>query len=163
MYRARGDKRSQEEYQNLYRYPASAEKLADTIVLTKCDVLRCFDACLCAAVYPWYISAETTDDRLVTVGDTTAMKTFLGKIYNRFNAYLWLILHHMQYREIPVKTSHFFKFKKVKNGFLICYRNMMETAPLTNADLTYFISKDFKITFISKRNEVVNKNVSFKI
>jgi len=163
MYRARGDNRPQDEYRNVYSYPAIAKKSSGTIVLTKCGVLKCFSACWCPDGYPWYISAQTKDNKLITVGDTNAVKTFLSKINDKFNAYFWLQLHHMQYQGIPVKASRFFKYKKVKNGFLISFRDLIETSPVTNADLTYFISNDFKIRLISTKNVVVTKGLSYRI
>jgi hypothetical protein len=147
-------KRNYHEYRNLYRYPAPAQKLADSVVLTQCDLLKCFTACLCPTIFPWYISAQAADNKQVTIGDTSNMKTFLGSINNPFNAYLWLQPHDM-YADIPLKTSARAKYKKVKNGYLICYKARINGyRHVAFADVTYFIGNDFRVILVSTRHIV---------
>ena len=108
------------------------------------------------------MSVLTTDNKLVSIGDTTAMKTLLTKIDDPYNAYLWLVLHDMK-MGIPDRTRHFLAYKKVKGGFLISHNDIIETAPFTTARLTYFVGSDFRIILLSTRNVVVNKEIWYKI
>jgi len=155
-FRAAGDKRPKYQYSNVYRCPSHISDRHDTIVLTKCDLMKCFTACWCPSFTPWYISAQTKNGDLITIGDTSQMKTFLGGLKNEFNAYLWLNLHD-QSSDVPIKSSHYYKYKKVSNGFLIIYRTRISNVPATYADMTYFVGSDFRIVLISKKNiEVTN-------
>ena len=156
MYRGAEDKRSKYEYSNQYRYPSHIADRYDTVVLTKCDLMKCFTACWCPSFIPWYISAQTKNGDLITIGDTSQMKTFLSSLKNEFNAYLWLNLHDRS-SGVPVRSSHYFKYKKVSNGFLISYRGRISNVPATYADMTYFVGNDFRIVLISKKHiEVTN-------
>jgi len=158
LYIARGEKKSMDESRNLYRYPHDIQKTADTAVLSKWDPLKCFTACLCPYPIPWYIAAQTSDNEILNIGDSTATKLFLGNLDNKFNAYLWLRIHAgfsplgLLGLDIPIKTSRYFKYKKEKDGFLIKCHTRISNA-MAYADVTYFIDRNFRITIVSKKNE----------
>jgi len=160
-YRRRGDNRPGTDYKNLSRYPAPAEKISDTVVLSKCEPLVCFTACWCPSFFPWYISAQTKNNKILTVADTSTMKIFLSKIDNKFKAYLWLRLYDMHEDE-PVKTTHYFKYKKVKKGFLIAY-NSSFGYDRTPAYIICFVGEDFKVVLVSKKDLPETGGIKFKI
>lgn len=142
------------KFKNVSHFPADPQKLPDTIVLSKCDLQKCFTACWCPGFIPWYISAQTLDNKTVTVGDTSSLKAFLGSINNQFNARLWLSLYDKSL-SVPNKTYSSFKYKKVKDGYLISYNTRIANAPATYADVIYFIGSDFRVILLSKKHIVV--------
>ena len=148
-YRPKQDNRPNIYYKNIARYPLPKKQLPDTTVLSKCDPMVCFTACLCPDFYPWYISAKSKNGNILTVADTSTMKTFLGKINNQYKAYLWLRLYD-EHEDQPIKTSHYFKYKKVKHGFLIAYNSRNNKMEL--ADLMCFVGEDFKVVLVSRKH-----------
>ena len=147
-------------YKNLYRYPTPAQKLPDSVVLSKGDVSKCFASCWCPSYMPWYISVQTIDNKILTIGDTSTLKGFLGNLDNKFNAYLWMQAAPflIRYQEEPIKTSPGFKYKKVTDGFLIIYNTIDGSASWTTyVDEIYLVTTDFKIIYIGKRNPVRSK------
>jgi len=144
-------------YKNLYRYPTPAQKIPDSAVLSKSNVSKCFASCWCPSYTPWYISVQTVDNQILTIGDTTTLKGFLGNLDNKFNAYLWMHATSflIRYQEEPIKTLPGFKYKKVTDGFLITYNTIDGSASWTTyVDETYLVTTDFKIIYIGKRNPV---------
>lgn len=158
-------------YQNLYRYPVNQEKyrLEDTTVLSKIDPAISFTACWCPSYDPWYISVKYKNNNVVAIGDTTALKKFLGKVDNPYNAYLWFQVRGIiRYSDIPIKTATYknFKYKKVKHGFLITYTAEPPNGPEdASADVTYFIGEDFKTVLVATRHIILPKkgDVIYKI
>ena len=148
------------EYRNVCRYPASPVKKPDTVVLSKCNLSKCFAAFNGPLFTPWYLSAETRKNQVITIeNDTIALKTFLGKANNQFNAYFWLVVfntcHLSLYEsssEIPVEIPHNVTYKKVHGGFLIRCSCRISNCPITTAKLTYFVGDDFRIILLNKQN-----------
>lgn len=143
-------------YKNLWRYPKSGIKQADSVLLTHCDLLHSFTACLCADLFPWYMSVKTHDAQLLTVNNESLMQQFLGKIDNPYNAVLWLHVIDETLSE-PGQDGRRFHYKKVKNGYLIRYNTRVDEdkhSHVTYGDLTVFMGADFRVLFISKKNVV---------
>ena len=157
----------QHQHRNLYRYPAVAHPKPDTMVLSKCDLLDCFNGNYGADLQPWYISAQTKKGQIVTVTDTSQLKVFLGKTDNKFNAYLWL-LHHDLASETPIKTEPRYQYKTVADGTLIKYFTRYDFGTYDDNDpqhhagieVIFFVGKDFKIVFVRKKN--VHSNIIYE-
>jgi hypothetical protein len=157
----------QHQHRNLYRYPAISHPTPDTMVLSKCDLLKCFTGNYGADLQPWYISAQTKKDQVVTIIDTSQLKAFLGKINNKFNAYLWL-LHNDLTSGTPIKTEPRFQYKIVSGGFLIKYFTTADFGTYDDNDpphhagieVIFFVGKDFRIVFVRKKN--VHSNIIYK-
>lgn len=152
-------------YKNLYRYPANTNKIPDSIVLSKLDLLKSFSI-MDLSVNCWYISAQMKNGRIVSVGDTSALRSFLIKIKNPYDAYLWMEAQFTtEYdHEVPINASPYYKYKKVKGGFLLGCYGPTNTSFATSALKTYFIGEDFQIVIINERHIKHNKNdIIYKI
>lgn len=156
VYRAKGDERSGYEYRNLYRYPDTDEKDRDTTALSENHYRKCFYTCWCPIGIPWYMSAQTIDNRIITIDDTTSMKRFLGNTTDKFNAFLWLFVNKLTL-DIPFRTSASYRYKKITGGLLIKYRSLISAGPITTAVLTYYVDCNFNITLISTKKKKVRK------
>jgi len=143
-------------YRNLYRFPRTARPFPDSIVLTKSDLSKSFSIEVHPGLLNWYISALDTKNKLITINDTSMMKPFLHNLKNKFNAYLWFQLK-IGSSEIPIKTVHTFSYKKVFHGYLIRYRALLTTIPVSTAELTYFVGDNFRVRLVEKKGIRVSK------
>ena len=159
------------KFYNLYRYTKSKRvhfssyANEDTLILSKSSPDKMFSGCLCPSIQPWYISAKNINNDIITVNDTTTLKTFLGNLKNPFNSYLWLKTDFLfaKYKNIPIKTDIDSKYKKVKDGILISFGSLDDSGVhMASAEFTYLVTPDFKIFFISKKHEVVSK-IDFRL
>ncbi len=143
-------------YRNLNRFPKPAHLIPDKVVLSKCDPLKTFSAEVHPALLRWYISAYDSKKQVITINDTSLMKSFLHSLKNKFNAYLWFQVK-IGFSEIPVRTSHTFSYKRITDGYLIRYRGLLKTAPTSTAELTYFVGDDFSVRLVEKSKFIIHK------
>lgn len=137
-----------ENFTNLYKSTKGENKLSnDTFVLTKAN--SSFGTVCPPSSCSWYISTKLKNGKTETVTDWRTLSTFIGKIDNQFDAYLWLTCFNVSpSQNIPLKVSTSLKYKIINDGYLILVNRRVGDCPIVNADILYFVRKDKNVTFI---------------
>jgi hypothetical protein len=147
---------SRTTFRNFYRYPRPKDKIADTIVLSKS--LKGFGTFCPPSGCAWYISAKKKR-KIITVDNLERMSDFIGKVDNKYDAYLWLESQSLAAsRGIPVSTNSSIKYKPVKNGYLIRFNMRISDCFITYADVTYFIGRNKKVVLVRSDTTSVSQS-----
>jgi hypothetical protein len=147
---------SRTTFRNFYRYPQPTTKIPDTVVLSKS--LGGFGTFCPPSGCAWYISAKKRN-KIITVDNLERMSDFIGKVDNKYDAYLWLMSQTLAAsRGIPISTTPSIKYKPVKNGYLVQFNMRISDCFITNADVTYFVGKNKKVILIRSDTTSVSQS-----
>jgi hypothetical protein len=139
---------SQQKCINLYKSSAGVNKSRnDTQVLIKAKSE--FGTTCPPGWCTWYIAAKLKNGSIQTVKNRYNLGTFIGKIDNQFDAYLWLADYpRSDSKQTPLFISNFSKYKRIKEGYLIVINMQVSDCPITRADIFYLVHKNKHITYI---------------